>query len=106
MAIYKTISSKVVIRKVFRDLKPTTDNWVDDAVEWVGEALEHIGSAAQLCQKQCMLTIENHRTLMPTDLYYINQVAINNSVSPVISNELETLIAKVEELKDQIAELE
>ena len=104
MAIYKTISSKVVIRKVFRDLKPTNDNWVDDAVEWVGEALEHIGAAPQLCQKQCLLIIENHKVLMPTDLYYINQVSINNSVSPIDSNELDTLIEKVEALKDQIAD--
>ena len=45
MAIYKTTSSKVVIRKIFRDLKPDRDNWIDDAIEWIGEALEHIGSA-------------------------------------------------------------
>ena len=104
MAIYKTISSKAVIRKIFRDLKPQNDNWIDDAVEWIGEALEHIGAAPQLCQKQCVLEIKDHKTLMPSDLYYINQVAINNSVSPVSSNELDKLIDKVKELKDEIAE--
>ena len=31
MAIYKTISSKAVVRKIFRDLKPQNDNWIDDA---------------------------------------------------------------------------
>ena len=41
MSVYKTISSKAVIRKIFRDLKPQNDNWIDDAVEWIGEALEH-----------------------------------------------------------------
>ena len=102
MSIYKTISSKVVIRKIFRDLKPSKDNWIDDAVEWVGEALEHIGASSQLCQKQCVLDITDHKTLMPSDLYYINQVAINNSVSPVNSNELDTLTTKVKELKDAI----
>ena len=50
--IYKNTSSKHIIRKVFRDLKPNDDNWIDDAVEWIGEALEHIGSASQLCQKK------------------------------------------------------
>ena len=104
MAIYKTISSKAVIRKIFRDLKPQNDNWIDDAIELIGEALEHIGAAPQLCQKQCVLDVENHKTLMPSDLYYINQVAINNSVSPVNSNELDKLIDKVKELKDEIAE--
>ena len=98
----KTVSSKTIIRKIFRDLRPTNDQWVDDAIEWVGEALEHIGAASQLCQKQCVLDIKDHKTLMPTDLYYINQVAINNAVSPVNSQELDTLLTKVNDLKVQI----
>ena len=102
MAIYKTISSKVLIRKIFRDLKPSKDNWIDDAIEWIGEALEHVGSAPQLNQKQCVLTVSNHKVLLPTDLYYINQVAINNSVSPVTSKELDTLTTKVKELQDSL----
>ena len=68
MAIYKTISSKAVVRKIFRDLKPHNDNWIDDAIEWIGEALEHIGAAPQLCQKQCVLDITDHKVLMPSDL--------------------------------------
>jgi|TARA_R110000851_G_scaffold100889_1_gene216744 hypothetical protein len=102
MAVYKTISSKVIIRKIFRDLRPEDDNWIDDAIEWIGEALEHIGSASQLIQKQCVLSVANHKVLLPTDLYYINQVAINNAVSPINSKELDTLVAKVKELKDAI----
>ena len=97
MSIYKTISSKVIIRKIFRDLKPNKDNWIDDAVEWIGEALEHIGAASQLCQKQCILEVKDHKVLLPTDLYYINQVAINNSVAPTTTSELDELITKVEE---------
>jgi hypothetical protein len=104
MATYKTTSSKTIIRKIFRDLKPENDNWIDDAIEWIGEALEHIGSATQLSQKQCVLTVENHKVLMPTDLYYINQVAINNSISPTSSSELDTLTTKVKELKDAIVD--
>jgi len=102
MSVYKTISSKAIIRKVFRDLKPQNDNWIDDAIEWIGEALEHIGAAGQLCQKQCVLEIKDHKTLMPADLYYINQVAINSSVSPVTAKEIDTLTTKVNDLKDEI----
>ena len=102
MAVYKTISSKAIIRKIFRDLKPSKDNWIDDAIEWIGEALEHIGAASQLLQKQCVLDITNHKVLLPSDLYYINQVAINDSVSPISSEELDTLTTKVKELQDQI----
>jgi len=102
MAVYKTISSKAVIRKIFRDLKPDKDNWIDDAIEWIGEALEHIGSAGQLCLKNCVLEIKDHKVLLPTDLYYINQVAINNSVSPTTKQELDTLLTKVKELQQNI----
>ena len=100
----KTVSSKVLIRKIFRDLNPSKDNWVDDAIEWIGEALEHIGASSQLCQKQCVLDVADHKVLIPSDLYYINQVAINNSVSPVNSEELDSLIAKVKELKEAIVD--
>ena len=102
MAVYKTVSSKVIIRKIFRDLRPNDDNWIDDAIEWIGEALEHIGSAAQLCQKQCVLTVTDHKVLMPSDLYYINQVAINNSVSPTTASEIDTLLEKIKDLKAEI----
>ena len=104
MAIYKEISSKAIIRKIMRDLKPNTDNWIDDAVEWIGEALEHIGSAPQLCLKKQVLDIKDHKALLPSDLYYINQVAINNSVSPTISSELETLTNKVKTLQSTVKE--
>tara|TARA_R110000787_G_scaffold281658_2_gene393104 strand:+ start:281 stop:1165 length:885 start_codon:yes stop_codon:yes gene_type:complete len=104
MSIYKTTSSKVIIRKIFRDLKPSSDNWIDDAIEWIGEALEHIGSAPQLSKKQCVLTVTDHKVLLPTDLYYINQVAVNNTVSPVNSKELDGLISKVKELKEAIVD--
>ena len=104
MAIYNNISSKAIIRKVMRDLKPNSDNWVDDAIEWIGEALEHIGSSSQLCTKKRVLEIEDHKVLLPSDLYYINQVAINGSVSPTISTELSTLVDKVKALKTTVKE--
>jgi len=100
--IYKTISSKTIIRKVFRDLKPNDDNWIDDAIEWIGEALEHIGSAPQLCTKQCVLTVKDHKVCLPADLYYINQVAVNNTVSPTTSEELDTLLTQVKTLSASV----
>ena len=102
MSVYKTVSSKVLIRKIFRDLKPSKDNWIDDAIEWIGEALEHIGAAPQLCQKQCVLDIKDHKTMMPSDLYYINQVALNSTVSTASAKELDELTQKVTDLKTQI----
>ena len=83
MAIYKTTSSQTVIRKVYRDLRPDSDHWIDDAVEWIGEALEHIGAAASLERKGCMIEVNNHKAVLPADLYYINQVAINETPAGV-----------------------
>jgi hypothetical protein len=104
MAIYKEISSKMIIRKVMRDLKPNHANWIDDAVEWIGEALEHIGASTQLKQKQCVLDIVDHKALLPSDLYYINQVAINNAVAPTTATELDVITKQVRELKANISE--
>jgi hypothetical protein len=104
MATYKNISSKAIIRKVMRDLKPNSDNWVDDAIEWIGEALEHIGAASQLCTKKCVLDINDHKALFPNDLYYINQVAVNGTITPAISSELSTLTSKVKALQTTVKE--
>ncbi len=83
MAVYKTTSSKTIIRKVMRDLNPNNDNWIQDAIEWMGEALEHIGSAAQLETKGCILDIVDYKASLPADLYYINQVSINANTGAV-----------------------
>jgi hypothetical protein len=79
MAIYKTVSSKEIVRKVMRDLNPGGADWIHDAIEWVGEALEHIGASTQLETKVCTVEIQNNKALLPADLYYINQVAISSS---------------------------
>ena len=104
MAVYRNISCKPIIRKVMRDLKPNNADWVIDAVEWVGEALEHIGTSSQLVQKQCVLSIKDNKHVLPEDLYYINQVAVNESVSPAKGTELDTLITQIVGLRNDVRE--
>jgi hypothetical protein len=94
MAIYKNVSSKTIIRKIFRDLNPNTDNWIDDAIEWIGEALEHIGASPQLVKKTCIVDIKDYMGALPADLYYINQVAINRS------KESATIASELDEIRD------
>lgn len=99
MAIYKTISSKVIIRKIFRDINPNTDNWVDDAIEWIGEALEHVGSAPQLELKTCVITTNDYKAALPNDLFYINQVALNETEEGVIiSQQMDTLLELIDDI--------
>tara|TARA_R110002167_G_scaffold9799_1_gene45250 strand:+ start:4384 stop:5265 length:882 start_codon:yes stop_codon:yes gene_type:complete len=98
MAIYKTISSQALIRKVLRDLRPASTNWLEDAIEWIGEALEHIGASTQLETKQKVLTVKEYKTLLPSDLYYVNMVATSSQTGTAISTQLS-------ELKDELATL-
>ena len=98
MAIYKTTSSKSIIRKVFRDINPNNDNWIDDAIEWIGEALEHIGASTQLEKKVCVLPIVDYKAVLPADLYYVNQVAVNNAVAPSVETELDELLSQTNEI--------
>jgi len=100
MAIYKYISSKSIIRKLQRDLNLSHDNWIDDAIEWMGEALEHIGAAPQLEKKVCTLIVTEYTACLPSDLYYINLVAVNNAISADVSSELKVLAAKIAEIKE------
>ena len=104
MAVYKHTSCKSVIRKVMRDIKPNNADWVTDAVEWIGEALEHIGASTQLVAKQKVCDVADHRHILPEDLYYINQVAVNDTVTASVSNELQTVLAKINTLKATIDE--
>ena len=102
MAIYKHVSSKEIIRKVFRDLKPNTANWLHDSIEWIGEALEHIGASAQLCTKHAVIPIANHKGALPGDLYYINQVAINTCVSSTVGLQINTVLDQIQDLNSNI----
>jgi hypothetical protein len=81
MAIYKTISSKEIVRKVMRDLNPEGADWIHDTIEWIGEALEHIGASAQLDTKICVVPIKDYKGMVPNDLYYIQQVGLSNAIN-------------------------
>ena len=74
MANYKFISSKEVIGKVFRDLKPTDSSWTMDAVEWIGEALDFIGYHGAFEKKAETVTVADFRAPFPCDLYALRAV--------------------------------
>ncbi len=83
--IYKTISSKAIINKVFRDLGVTMAQYTDqltDAIEQIGEALEGIGSTSPLIQKPYNVVVNDNRFEMPCDLYNIVQLVYNNRAIP------------------------
>jgi hypothetical protein len=107
MAIYKTISSKEIVRKVMRDLNPHSQNgdWLHDAIEWIGEALEHIGSSAQTITKVCTLKVENHKAALPADLYYVRQVGTSGHIdAQSIYTELDGLSQEIAALRTTYTE--
>ena len=104
MAIYKTTSSKVILRKIMRDLNPENADWIDDAIEWIGEALEHIGASAQLEKKGCIIDIEDYKAILPANLYYINQVALNKSAGAVaVESKIDALQTEIKGLRNDYA---
>jgi len=105
MAIYKTISSKEIVRKVMRDLNPVGGDWLHDAIEWVGEALEHIGASAQLETHVCTIEVENHRAMLPADLYVINQIGVSNKQNAgTISSDISELARQAQALNKSYTE--
>ena len=102
MATYKTISCKDIVRKVMRDLKPDDANWIYDAVEWIGEALEHVGAGAHVEHKGCVLDIKDFKGTLPPDLYYINQVSVNESEKTAkLNNRIDEIQEQIKELNDR-----
>jgi hypothetical protein len=71
---YKFVSTKEVIGKIFRDLKPTDTSWTMDAVEWIGEALDFIGYHGAFEKKVDTVTVADFRAQFPCDLYALIQV--------------------------------
>tara|TARA_R110002050_G_scaffold270405_1_gene413438 strand:+ start:580 stop:1575 length:996 start_codon:yes stop_codon:yes gene_type:complete len=101
MAIYKTTSCQTILRKVMRDLNPEDGDWIDDGVEWIGEALEHIGASTQLESRVCIVDIVDHKGSLPADLYYINQVSINESKSAIsVSSKIDKVSADIQNLTE------
>ena len=76
-----------------RDLNPEDGNWIYDAVEWIGEALEHIGAGANVETKGCVIGVKDFKAALPPDVYYINQVSINE-IMGVNSSALDDTLAQ------------
>lgn len=84
--IYKFVSVKRVIAKVFTDLDlKEGDHRVSDMIEWAGEAVKKIGAFPALSTKITgkgglpVLPILDYQTKLPCDVTTINQVAYSTN---------------------------
>lgn len=61
----KTVSSKNIISKVFRDFGNENTSFVHDAIEWIGETLERIGTTVMYTNSVCTLEVKCHKACIP-----------------------------------------
>lgn len=78
--IYKTISARTVISKLYRDLNIDDPNYEDDFMEWIGEAMDFIGTFVQMETKTKTIAIENFKSPIPTDLVILNEISYNDKL--------------------------
>lgn len=67
-------TSKIVIAKVFRDLRLNDDDWTEDAIIWIVEGMEMIGVRLFLIPKSMILKVKNHTTVFPKDI--VSQLSV------------------------------
>jgi len=84
--IYKNVSVKRVIAKVFADLDlQEGDHKINDMIEWAGEALEKIGVFSSFINKVTgkdgvpILEVFNYQTKLPCDFYRLIQVSFSEN---------------------------
>lgn len=80
---HRQISSRAVIAKVYRDLKPNSSTFEQDAFEWVGEVMAFIGTGGTVAEKSEIVEIESYVADLPDDLVSISSVhwALANTLS-------------------------
>lgn len=79
---YKTVSSKAVIAKVYRDLGLNHSGWISDSFEWIGEALEIIGHSAGYVKQNIPHTVKEYKTKLKCNVQAIEGIMYNNRKLP------------------------
>ena len=80
--VYKNVSCKAVLAKIYRDLKPGYTGWEADAVEWIGEALDYMGCSAGFEHHSENVSVFNHRATLPANFYTLNGVYFKGEKLP------------------------
>lgn len=96
---YKIVSSKTVIAKIYRDLKPKDSSWEIDALEWIGEAMEFIGYFSGFILKDTDLRVSGFKATLPSDFYTLIAVKVGdfklkeeNGIDPVVHGRLSEIV--------------
>lgn len=80
---YKTVSSKALVAKIYRDLKPKDSSWELDAIEWIGEAMEFIGYFTGFELKEEVVRVKDFKAHLPAPLYELIGVRVGRFKLPM-----------------------
>lgn len=91
--IYKYISLKQIVEKLYRDYEINDSYDIDDLAEWAGEALRKINVNQQYKYQVAEIEIENYKAFLPCNFHSIEQVyydgyplRYNVGVYPLVSS--------------------
>ena len=79
---YRTVSSKVILGKVYRDFKPAHAGWHNDAIEWIGEAIDIMKIPSGMVLKSKEVEVIDYRVSIPCDLYKLEGIEYNQKRLP------------------------
>ena len=69
--IYKFISSKAIIEKVYRDFNQTEEgNWVS-MIEWIGEAIEEMNCFNPFEKLTAKLKVKDYKAALPCNFFVL-----------------------------------
>ena len=81
MAVFKYISLKYIISKIYRDLRLEDPNYELDIVEWCGEALAFIGAGSQFLKYVVEKPITSFKCELPSGMTTLEQVMYRETSS-------------------------
>lgn len=70
-------SAKTIIAGLYRDLDVNVELGEQSIIEWIAEALNLIGSYAQLEEVSSIISVANHRVLLPCGFLYPKDITFN-----------------------------
>jgi hypothetical protein len=76
--IYKNVSSKTILNKIYRDLNLTTEINESHVIEWIAETLEKIGAYSQYEEINTILELDNGRVELPCNFDSLVYITYNN----------------------------
>lgn len=79
---YRTVSSKQIVGKIYRDLKVPEYVTFADIMEWIGECLEEMQHLEGFIPKKETFEFTDSRILIPDNVYFVDSVYYNDEKLP------------------------